>query len=149
MDRIAIGRLWVELMRYHRALDPRFVVAADGEQKYIRHVQEMMRSRDARVLVAETLQSGDVVAYVLGEVQVRPPMALPGTYGFVSDIYVAEEWRRHGVGLALFEQLKLWFISRKASAIELYVADANPAATAFWKSLGLTPFLTLMHIDLT
>ena len=135
-------------MAYHRSLDSRFVVAPDGEQKYVRHVHEMMRSRDARVLVAETVATADVIGYVLGEMQVRPPMALPSVYGFVSDIYVRDEWRRRGVGQALFENLKLWFVARRASAIELYIADANPAAAAFWKSMGLCPFLTLMHLEL-
>jgi len=148
VDRTAVGRLWVELMAYHRALDPRFVVAADGEQKYIRHVHEMMRSRDARVIVAEAIATGEIVAYILGEIQVRPPMALPGVYGFVSDIYVQDDWRRHGVGQALFEHLKLWFVSRRASAIELYIADSNPAAGAFWRAMGLAPLLILLHIDL-
>jgi ribosomal protein S18 acetylase RimI-like enzyme len=147
-DRVAIGRLWHELMEYHRALDPRFVVAPDGEQKYVRHVQEMIRSRDARVLVAEETSTLTIVGYVIGEIQHRPPMALPGIYGFVSDIYVTAAWRQHGVGRALVEELKRWFISRKAGAMELYIADANPTAVEFWQAMGMKPFLRLMHTDL-
>jgi GNAT superfamily N-acetyltransferase len=140
--------MWRELMAYHRALDARFVVAPDGEEKYVRHVQEMIRSRDARVLVAEETVGSMLIGYVMGEIQVRPPMALPGTYGFVSDIYVRDAWREHGVGTALVEELKRWFLLRKATAMELYIAEANPAATEFWKAMGMTSFLRLMHTEL-
>src|SRR5437764_14103543 len=71
-DRDAIGRMWRSLMAYHRAVDPRFTVSPEGEQKYARHAVEMMRSRDARVLVAEETQTGEVIAYLMGELQRRP-----------------------------------------------------------------------------
>jgi ribosomal protein S18 acetylase RimI-like enzyme len=147
-DRETIGLLWRELMAYHRALDARFTIAPDGEQKYLRHVQEMMRSRNARVLVAEEIHSGEIVAYLMGELQSRPPIAMPGLYGFISDICVQQTWRHRGVGKALFEEIRRWFIARKATAIELYIAEANPGATAFWQAMGLDSFLKLMHLDL-
>lgn len=146
-DRYAIGALWRELMTMHRALDPRFVIAPEGEERYIRHVHDMMRTRNARVLVAEATALKTPVGFLMGELQSRPPMALPGLYGFVSDIYVAEAWRRSGVGRALVQEMMHWFRLRKAQAIELYVAEANPEALAFWEAMGLRPFLRLMHHD--
>ena len=147
-DREAIGAMWRELMAYHKTLDSRFMVAPDGERRYVRHIQEMMRSRDARVLVAETGDRRPVCGYLVVELQVRPPMALPGIYGFISDLYVLESARRQGIGLRLFTEAERWLRARKALAIELYVADQNPAALAFWGSMGLDPFLRLMHRDL-
>ena len=147
-DREAIGTLWRELMAYHLTLDPRFVTAPDGERRYVRHAQDMMRSRDARVLIAELGERGPVVGYLLAELQQRPQIALPGTYGFVSDMYVAEAWRRHGVGRALFSEARRWFLARKATAIELYVAERNPESAAFWEAMGFASFLKLLHQDL-
>ena len=147
-ERFAIAALWRELMALHRSLDARFVIAADGEQKYARHVQEMIRSRDGIVLVAEEGATGDLRGYLLGELQTRPPKAMPGIYGFISDIYVCYEWRHRGVGSGLFEEMRLWCKTRKAIALELYVAESNPAALAFWQNMGLNPFLKLVHLDL-
>ena len=147
-DREAIGALWRELMQHHQSLDSRFTTAPDGEKKYIRHAMDMMRSNNARVLVAENIETEEIVAYIMGELQVRPPIALPGTYGFISDICVLESWRHQGVGRALFEEMQRWFIARKAIAIELYISEVNPAALGFWEEMGLRPFLKLLHLDL-
>ena len=147
-DREAIGVLWRELMSYHRALDSRFTIAPDGQHKYVRHTMDMMRSRNAMVLIAEDISSGEVIGYLMGELQTRPAIAMPGLYGFVSDICVHEAWRHRGIGSALFEELRRWFISRKAQAIELYIAEENSTSFAFWSAMGLTPFLKLLHLDL-
>ena len=147
-DKEPVVNLWQMLMAYHRSLDSRFVVDPEGRRKYLSHVHEMIRSGSSQILVAENVENGEIVAYLMGEIQSRPPSALPGIYGFVSDIFVMEEWRSQGVGKALFSQMKLWFASKKATAVELYVADANPAASQFWATMGLTPFLILMHLDL-
>jgi ribosomal protein S18 acetylase RimI-like enzyme len=148
VDRDAIGDLWRELMLYHRSLDARFTIAPDGEQKYVRHALDMMRSRNATVLVAEDLTSGEIVGYLMAELQSRPAIALPGLYGFISDICVQEAWRHQGIGRALFEEITRWFVARNAQAIELYIAEENPDSAAFWHAMGLTPFLKLLHVDL-
>lgn len=147
-DREAIGALWQELMAHHQALDRRFTIAPEGEKKYMRHAVDMMRSSNARVLVAENIETEEIVAYIMGELQARPPIALPGTYGFISDICVLEAWRGLGVGRALYEEMRQWFVARKAIAIELYTSETNPAALAFWAEMGLKPFLKLLHLDL-
>ena len=77
-DRDAIAAMWRELIAYHRAQDSRFLVAPDGERRYGRHMQEMMRSRDARVLVAQPAEREPICGYMVVELQTRPPMALPG-----------------------------------------------------------------------
>ena len=147
-DSEGIGLLWRELMLFHRALDPRFDYAPEGEHRYIRHAQDTMRSRDARVLVAEEAATGKLVGYLIGELQTRHVSPIPGTYGFIADAFVLEEWRQHGVGTALFAEIRGWFIARKALAIELYVAEANPVGQSFWENMGLESYLKLLHIDL-
>jgi len=147
-DREQIGLLWLYLMRYHSERDSRFQCAAHDSEQYERHVVETMRSKNGRVIVAQDVATSEIVAYILGEIQVRPTISIPGTYGFVSDLYVSEEWRHGGIGRTLFEELKRWFAERNVLAVELYVSQSNPEAIAFWREMGLAPFLQLMHGDL-
>ncbi len=143
-----IAGLWLSLMMEHHTLDSRFRVADDAQKKYSRHLQEMIRTKNGRVLVAEVKETGELVGFMMGEIQPRPPIALPGIYGFISDLYVTQEWRRQGVARSLFVEMSRWFQSRKANAIELYAAEANPAAVAFWQTMGLKPFLRLHRLDI-
>lgn len=147
-DRARIGVLWRELMTLHSELDSRFRIMPDGEQRYVRHIHERIRTRDSRVFVAQDVQTRQIVGYILGELQTRPPIAMPGIYGFISDICVQQDWRGEGVGQALFEEMREWLRTRKALFIELYVSEANPDSNAFWNKMGFNPFLKLMHLDL-
>jgi GNAT superfamily N-acetyltransferase len=147
-DRAAIGALWRELMDHHRALDSRFSLAPDAEKLYVRHALDMIRTRDALVLVADLGPETLPIGFLVGELQNRPPLAMPGLYGFISDAFVCEEWRGKGVGRALYGVVRAWFVTRKATSIELFVAETNPTAQEFWAAMGLEPFLKLLHEDL-
>jgi len=147
-DREQIGLLWLYLMQFHNSRDPRFQVPADGCDHYEKRAIELMRSRDGRVIVAQDVATSEVVAYILGELQVRSHPGSPEVCGLITDMFVVEEWRRGGIGHALFDEMKRWFISRSASAIELYVADANVDAVQFWRELGMDTYLHLMHMKL-
>ncbi|MCX6381983.1 MAG: GNAT family N-acetyltransferase [Armatimonadetes bacterium] len=147
-DLTAIGELWYELMSLHRRLDSRFHCAQQDIPEYTRHTYRMMKTRDARVLVVEWEKTGEVVGYLIGELQPRVYGAVRGVYGFVSDVFISEEYRRHGVGHTLFAEIKRWFVLRGATSVQLYASVANTESQAFWKAMGLEPYLTLLHLDL-
>ncbi len=147
-DKDAVAALWMELIRLHHAQDARFTLANDAERVYARHTQEMIRSRDGYVFVAIENATKQIVGFIMGDLQNRPAYTLPGRYGFISDVYVQEEHRNSGIGKALYEAMRQAFAARKADAIQLYAAEANTDALAFWESLGMEPFLRLYHIEL-
>lgn len=145
-DAKPIGALWQALMDFHRARDPRFEFAPSAMREFEQHLIQMMRSRGARVYVAEA--AGEVIGYTMGEIHTRKPIYPVGTYGFISDVVVDEAWRRKGVGRALAETLMAWFRQHGVTAIELFVAVANPVSDAFWRSLGFTDYLRLLRLDI-
>lgn len=147
-DAEAIGSLWSTLMEYHRQLDPRFHAPQGQKQQYIRHAQSMIQSRESHVLVAEETATGIVVGYLMGELQQRSFAGNIGTFGFISDMFVEERFRRKGVGRALYTEMRRWFFIRRVHAVELYASVINPTSQAFWVSMGFQPFLTLMHLDI-
>jgi GNAT superfamily N-acetyltransferase len=134
------------MMEFHSVYDPRFRFAPAAQRELERHLVETTRSRDARILLAEA--DGRVIGYVLGEVHKRKPLYPMGCYGFISDISITEAWRRRGVGRTLVENLVEWFRMKGVTAIELFVAEANPISMAFWDSMGFGEFLRLRRREL-
>jgi ribosomal protein S18 acetylase RimI-like enzyme len=144
-DIAAVVALWKEMMDFHLAYDPRFRFAPDAEREFARHVHATLRSSGARVFIAES--GGETIGYILGEIHRRKPIYPIGNYGFISDIAVTERWRRRGVGRALVQSLFTWFRRQGVTAIELFVAEANPISTAFWRGLGFGDYLLLLRKD--
>jgi GNAT superfamily N-acetyltransferase len=61
----------------------------------------------------------------------------PGLY--LEDLFVAPEWRRHGLGRALLSHLARIAIERGYGRVEWSVLDWNEPAIGFYKKLGARP----------
>ena len=130
--------LWEEMMRFHAALDPRLEVGSEGAS-YMRQVfREWLGSEDCRVLVAEA--EGQIVGYIVGRVADNPPVFRLRTYGHISDICVAPQWRRQGVGRHLYQALQEWFKEQALSVVQLNVAHYNSTSLAFWRAMGFEDY---------
>ena len=145
-DVAAVSLLWQEMMAFHRERDSRFRFQPAAVKEFEQHFISTLRSRDAAIFVAES--EGEVVGYILGEMHSRKPLYPIGKYGFISDVAVAYACRRQGIGRALVARLMEWFRRKGATAIELFVAEANPISEAFWTSMGFQGFLRLVRKEL-
>lgn len=146
-DLETVGDLWFELMSLHARLDPRFTVPPQGRASYIRHVHTALRDDNYRLLVAEA--RGEVHGYVLGYIGQNPPMFPQTRYGFIADLCVTRDWRRHGVGSGLVRAMCQWFRAQGLRNIQLNVAHLNPDSQAFWRKTGCVDYLDHMWLDLT
>ena len=61
----------------------------------------------------------------------------PGMY--LEDLFVAPEWRRHGLGRALLARLAQIAVERGYGRVEWSVLDWNAPTIAFYKTLGARP----------
>lgn len=145
-DLEAIGDLWVELMRYHARLDPRFTVPPQGRTGYIRHLYGALRDHNFRVLVAEDHK--EMLGYVLGYIGQNPPMFPQARYGFIADLYVTQALRRNGVGTGLARAICQWFRAQGMRNIQLNVAHLNAASQAFWRKIGCEDYMDHMWLAL-
>lgn len=144
----AIARLWLELVAYHREIDPDLPSATpNGGARYARRLMDRLDDPTTRVLVAES--DGEVVGYVLGMVvDLVPEMFSQSASGFLADIYVAAARRRHGVGRALVDHLTMWFREQGLSYFEWHVAARNEDAVKFWQAVGGRSVLLRMRGEL-
>jgi GNAT superfamily N-acetyltransferase len=133
----AIGELWLQLVAYHRQIDPENMPesAPDGARRYAVRVGDSLDDSHTRVFVAE--DNGRVVGYVMGViVDMLPETFSAARSGFLADIYVLPDYRGQGVGRSLVEALRAWLQGRGVTHYEWFVAEKNSDARAFWQKVG-------------
>lgn len=145
-DLEAIGDLWVELMAFHAALDDRFSIPPQGRMHYIRHVAAALRDSSFHVLVA--VEERRVTGYILGYIAQNPPIFPHPHYGFISDVCIHRDYRRHGTGARLVHAICEWFRARGLQSIQLNAAHNNPQSQAFWRKMGCSDYLDHLWMGL-
>ncbi len=141
-DLVEVVELWKELMNFHCNLDPFFTQAKDGPNNFLKWVEKQMELEDAELIIADV--SGKIVGYAKIEISKYPPVFEKKQYGMISDVSVAEEYRRNGIGEALYGKAMDWFEEKGMTRIELRVADVNSVARGFWEKMGFKPYMTTM-----
>ena len=68
----------------------------------------------------------------------RNDALVPRVCAYIDDIAVDENYRRHGIGTALYNEAVKRAKERGAEVIQLQVSEFNKAAIDFYKSLGMT-----------
>lgn len=59
-----------------------------------------------------------------------------GRRGYIHHLAVDPGWRRRGIGRALIDKCLVGLAAQGIDKCHLFVFAANPAAQAFWKSIG-------------
>jgi GNAT superfamily N-acetyltransferase len=80
---------------------------------------------------------GKVVGFVLWFLNFSTWTGTHGIYG--EDMYIEPEYRRHGVGRALFQAMARECVNRGYSRLEFWTLDWNIGTIAFTASLGAKP----------
>ncbi len=146
-DELAIARLWSYLMAELVRLDARQPRPTPGaERVYAARVVSTLDDPDTRVLIAES--SGHVCGFILGAQIGQSDLFQPIHTGFIADLYVESGARRSGMGRALVEALRTWFVERGIERIALNVDSANTAGIAFWAAQGAHNSQIKMQIEL-
>ena len=93
---------------------------------------------DGIVLVAEVGEG--IIGFASGHVETRQPRerlaVIDFRNGVVPELYVARDWRRHGVGKALLARLDQHFRERGCGATVIEVFAPNVEARHFYSHLG-------------
>jgi GNAT superfamily N-acetyltransferase len=135
-DLPALGKLGASLLLLHHALDPdRFMAPpADPEAGYAWFLGTQLNEADVAVFVAE--RGGTVIGYVYTALEPQSWKELRDEAGFIHDVVVANEVRRHGVASALIEKACEWLRSIGAPRVVLWTAEKNEGAQQLFTRVG-------------
>jgi GNAT superfamily N-acetyltransferase len=68
-------------------------------------------------------------------------MGTPATFFAVNGMVVAREFRKKGIGDALWNAMKDWFLRKGIVQVETYAECGNAVAENFWENQGFSIFL--------
>jgi ribosomal protein S18 acetylase RimI-like enzyme len=143
LDRVAA--LWTAITHHHARLDPLFTQrrdpeAADALRELIR---EIHRDRDAAIFVFD--RDGDLPGMCIVRIDHAPPILQETTRAEITDLCVREGERRQGIGRRLVAAALAWVRAAEVGRTEVQVAVGNTEGQAFWRALGFTDLLQVLH----
>jgi GNAT superfamily N-acetyltransferase len=138
--------VWKEFMDFHAAIRPHFTRSAEGHLVFAKHLRECMGSPESCVFVADDGEK--VIGYTLLHLKKPPPVYDDAVYGFISDMAVKSEYRRHGVGEKLLKRAMTWFKSKGARRVEMAVVVGNSVGYPFWRKQGFEEFISHMFKEI-
>jgi len=145
-DEPALGPMGAALMRQHHAADPRrFILTERPEAGYGRFLAARTDDPDSLVLVA--VDAGEVVGYVLADIEPTSWRDLRGPCGFIHDVFVLEHARRRGAGLELVRAAIAWVQSKGMSQTVLWSKSGNEGAQRLFARLGFRDTMIEMTLD--
>lgn len=132
----------------HRAMDPqRFTFRPNIVEMYAKWLPERAADPRSVFLVAHTPE-GATVGYLVGTVEPEVPIYWTPESGWIHDLFVLPQWRKHGVAKALVSAAVERFTALGVERIRLETAAPNDGARAFFASCGFRPGTTEMLLML-
>lgn len=120
-------------------------ITEEGKNRLRQNIEQMVADGDSRLVVAEDEEG--LVGFASGRVVHRADY-LPQSVGFISMIYVQEQFRRRSVGSRLVGELCRFFSSENVEDVTLRYALGNREAERFWSGLGFEPIMVTANIHL-
>ena len=142
-----VGRMWAAMYAFQAARGMMLALRPDAIEIWSRGLATRLDSPVSTILVAEVAGRQGLAGFLAAQIK-RLPAHLSADkpkVGFVSEVFVHDDARRHHVGRALFDAASAWFERAGAGSIELHVVHGNEVAAAFWRGMGFEPELMQMR----
>jgi len=151
IDRVAA--LWALITEHHANLDPLFRMrrgpVAEGSLREL--LRALQRDPDAEILVfdphsdSEPGGSGTLEGLCIVRIDRAPPILEETERAEITDLGVRPALRRRGIARQLVEEAMAWVRDHGVERIEIQVATGNAEGQAFWRAMGYTDLMDVLH----
>ncbi len=144
-----VAALWALITEHHAGLDPLFSMrrgpVAEGELREL--LRGLSRDSDAQIFVYEAAGDGEGTLEGLCIVRIdrAPPILVETERAEITDLGVRPALRRRGVARRLVEAAMAWVRDRGVERVEIQVASGNREGQAFWRAMGYTDLMDVLH----
>jgi GNAT superfamily N-acetyltransferase len=134
-DREAVLELWLELIEYHRSLDPEYPSALGIREAVLDEICRGIEARNCQILVAE--RGDTLLGFLFAEIEANPG-EIAGEPGprWIHELFVAPEQRRRGIASALLAEVSRFFGSHEPGRVVVRVESGNIDGLRFWERRG-------------
>jgi len=151
-DQAAVAALWTDLALHHESIDPVFSLRPDANLEIRALVSAQLSDPDAATFVWERTARGPGRGALAGLCIVRidraPPINWEVERAEVTDLIVAKDSRRLGIGGALLDSALAWVARNGVERVEVRVAARNPEGQAFWRARGFGDWMDVLQLHL-
>ena len=141
-DVSAIRHLEKQLINFERPYDSDI---REGEDISYYNLEKLLASDNIYLVVAEVDEQ--IVGCAFGEVIKSLDWAKSNFIGHIRMVYIEEVYRKHGVGKAIFVELKEWFREKKIENVFIEFYQKNINAFEAYKKLGFSSYTMVMKMN--
>ncbi|MDQ3194188.1 MAG: GNAT family N-acetyltransferase [Bacteroidota bacterium] len=106
------------LSGFHFQFDKEYYEPSDNSrQEFKDYIAKRITDENFNILIAES--SGKITGYVMGWIDLRPPIYKIRNVGYLSNIFVNSDQRNSGIGKELYNEMEKWFLSKNVDYIEI------------------------------
>jgi len=134
-----LTRLWKKLMDYHQKVcSPKKQVKdklkKDADKEWKKFALENIKKEKGLVLIV--FDGKLPIAFCMALIKDGIPVFDPKEHGFISDLFVEENYRGQGMGKKLIDEVKLFFKKFKMESMSLKVDSVNLKSVKFYEKYG-------------
>lgn len=142
-----VVEMWSEMYAYQREHGMLLTLRDDAAEIWKRQLAGRLESPVSVILVAQRAGAPGLSGFLAAQVKRLPAHLAAGNprVGYISEMYVRPEDRRHRIGGALVDAAFDWFARADVGSIELQVLVGSDVARAFWEAMGFQGELLQMR----
>jgi ribosomal protein S18 acetylase RimI-like enzyme len=144
-DLPSLLELGTELMRSDRRFDPLFKEDWYTSEPGKKYIMKKIRGGQHVCFIAET--NGQLIGYATGSIN-KTETWRPVTHSELGNLYVQEDYRRHGVGHHLLAAMRQWSKKKGVEKMIVHVTSGNSDGLAFYEKSGFNTETLIMEGDL-
>ena len=138
-----VVRLWRRLAEDPSASGATLIVDDENTGRFKEFLKGLSRDDENQVLVSEI--DGKIVGFIMFAKQARSMLRLRHSHAMITDLYVDEEHRRHGIAYMMVKGCLDYLRSRNIEHVRVNVVANNTPARELYKKLGFTDDMITMN----
>lgn len=149
-DLQALFKLWKQQTDFHYELDPVYYSssAPDEDKQFEKYFTNALLTNDPYFFLAEVEGIGvGFITYKKGKASYFDTVIQE--YGWVLELFIHPEYRNHGIGTRLMEEVAKFFKSEGLQYVKVEVSTHNTNALQFYKKNGFISHVDMMYKKLT